>query len=63
MHRLENLELKLTDDYLENLVTLKTNLALADKIAQIEKFGQIETQVKDLNSRINLVEKSEIGRS
>ena len=63
MHRLENLELKLTDDYLENLVTLKTNLALADKRAQIEKFGQIETQVKDLNSRINLVEKSEIGRS
>ncbi len=63
MHRLENLELKLTDDYLENLVTLKTNLALADKIAQIEKFGEIETQVKDLNSRINLIEKSEIGRS
>lgn len=63
MHRLENLELKLTDDYLENLVTLKTNLALADKIAQIEKFEQIESQVKDLNSRINLIEKSEIGRS
>jgi hypothetical protein len=63
LHRLENLELKLTDDYLENLVTLKTNLALADKIAQIEKFGEIETQVKDLNSRINLIEKSEIGRS
>ena len=63
LHRLEHLEHKLTDDYLENLVQLKTNLALADKIAQIEKFGQLEIQVKDLNSRINIVEKSEIGRS
>jgi hypothetical protein len=57
------MEQKLTDDYLESLVTAKADNAVADKVAEFDSLRHLETDVKSLATSVSLIEKSEITRS
>lgn len=56
------MEQKLTDDYLENLITAKANCAVSDRVSEFDSLRSLETDVKNLIVSVNLIEKSEITR-